>query len=79
MPGLKQLLARVQATPGVKEAGRLDSTLHLLVADEETLSRVVALVASAGAMVREVTSSGPGLEELYLNIVHEAEGDDEDA
>jgi hypothetical protein len=30
-------------------------------------------MATAGARIREVTSGGPGLEELYLSIVRETE------
>jgi ABC-2 type transport system ATP-binding protein len=71
------LLGRVKDQPGVTNAIQANGTLTLRVADDDVLSAVVTMVAAAGARIKEVSGTGPGLEELYLNIVRE-EGQDEE-
>ena len=66
-------LARVAALPGITHAGQSDGVLSLSAADDDALSGAVTLLAAEGARIREVTSGGAGLEDLYLAIVREAE------
>ena len=67
------LLDRVKALPGVTGAGRRRTKCSRSRSPTTTCFRLwLPLVATAGARIREVTGTGPGLEELYLNIVREA-------
>ena len=66
-------LARVAVLPGITRAGQSDGVLSLSAADDDALSGAVTLLAAEGARIREVTSGGAGLEDLYLAIVREAE------
>ena len=67
------ILDRIRELPGASDVGQSGDVLTLRVADDDVLSDAVALMATAGARIREVTSGGPGLEELYLSIVRETE------
>ncbi len=66
------LVDQVRRQPGVAHAAQTNRVLTLTVSDDDVLSDVVTLLAAQGARIREVTSTGPGLEELYLKIVREA-------
>ena len=67
-------LSRVAEVAGVRQVSQADRLLTLAVEDDDALSRAVTLLAGEGAFIQEVTSGGPGLEDLYLSIVREAEG-----
>jgi ABC-2 type transport system ATP-binding protein len=66
-------LARIETMPGIRGVSQAGEALMLRADDDDSLSRTVTLLAAEGALIREVTSTGPGLEELYLTIVREAE------
>lgn len=69
------VIDELRALPGVEQLRQTGTSLDLRVADEDVLSSAVALLVKRGAAIREVTSRKPGLEELYLSIVREAEAD----
>ena len=76
-PVAPAVVGELEALPGVRQVGRDEATLTLQAADDDALSSAVALLVGRGAKIREVKSREPGLEQLYLSIVREAEeGDD---
>jgi ABC-2 type transport system ATP-binding protein len=66
------LLERVAALPGVTGVDRgEDGYARVSVADQESVGRVLAFVVAAG--ITDVGTELPGLEEVYLRLVHRGE------